>query len=248
MKHARRVLLAVALLSLSCGGRAPSGILLITIDTCRADRIGCYGGKVETPAIDGVAERGALFLQAWAPVPLTLPSHCTMMTGLYPDRHTVHDNGEARLPREALTLAEVLREKGWSTAAFVSAFPLAGEFGCDQGFEIYDDSLTANASGARAPRTRQGEAKNIAERLYYDERLAGDVAAASLPWLRNALNARKPFFLWVHFFDPHAAYRAPEPFASKYGTGSYEGKLPMSTTRSAESWKRFARRGIESPS
>jgi arylsulfatase A-like enzyme/Tfp pilus assembly protein PilF len=218
--------LAIALLgtgALSCADSPDSrGILLITIDTCRADRLGCYGAKnVETPALDDLAKRGSVFLQATAPAPLTLPSHCTMLTGLYPDRHSVRDNGEARLPEEARTLAEVLRENGWATAAFVSAFPLSSEFGCDQGFETYDDALRSNASG----KSPAQDSEDDALRLFYDERVAKDVTDASLEWLRPALEKKQPFLLWVHYFDPHASYRPPEPFASRYGMQSYEGEV-----------------------
>ena len=129
----------------SCGKRPPGGVLLITIDTCRADRIGCYGGRVETAAIDALAGRGVLFRAASAPAPLTAPSHSSLLTGLYPDRHGVRDNGGARLPEGAATLGEILREAGYRTAAFVSAFPLDASFGFGQGFELYDDSLSSSA-------------------------------------------------------------------------------------------------------
>lgn len=227
MNLARPGALAIALLgtgALSCGGgsSASRGLLLITIDTCRADHIGCYGAeKVETPALDDLAKGGSIFLQAAAPAPLTLPSHCTVLTGLYPDRHSVRDNGEARLPQEALTLAEILREKGWATAAFVSAFPLAREFACDQGFETYNDVLTSNASGKSEDPAHTDEAL----RLFYDERVAKDVTDASIEWLRPTIEKQKPFFLWIHYFDPHASYRPPEPFASRYGAQSYEGEI-----------------------
>ncbi|HET9887093.1 MAG TPA: sulfatase, partial [bacterium] len=226
MNLARPCALAIALLgvsALSCGKSSGSrGLLLITIDTCRADRIGCYGAKnIETSALDDLARRGSIFLEAVAPAPLTLPSHATILTGLYPDRHSVRDNGEARLPQEAQTLAEVLREKGWTTAAFVSAFPLAREFACDQGFEAYNDVLSSNASG----KTEDAAGGGDALRLYYDERVAKDVTDASLDWLRSTMKKKTPFFLWVHYFDPHASYRPPEPFASRYGPQSYEGEI-----------------------
>src|SRR5262245_42141644 len=113
-------------------GPAP-GLVLVTIDTCRADRIGCYGARTpRTPTIDSLAERGVRFVDASAPVPLTLPSHCSILTGLYPDRHGVRDNGAESLPDEATTLAEILRAQGFRTGAFVSAFPLEKEFGADQ--------------------------------------------------------------------------------------------------------------------
>jgi hypothetical protein len=154
----RSVTLGLALLSVagapSCGKRPPGGVLLITIDTCRADRIGCYGGPVETSAIDALAARGVLFRAASAPTPLTAPSHASLLTGLYPDRHGVRDNGSARLADGARTLAEILGESGFRTAAFVSAFPLDRDFGMAQGFDFYADSLATSAVRGRALPTK----------------------------------------------------------------------------------------------
>jgi choline-sulfatase len=217
-------LLPALLLLGSCGGADSPGIILVTIDTCRADRIGCYGARnVETRALDALAASGAVFLDAAAAVPLTLPSHCTILTGLYPDRHAVRDNGAARLPQEARTLAEILSDEGWETGAYVAAFPLDSSFGSDQGFTVYDDEFTTNASGSEvfAPASRE----RFADRLFFDERLADDVVDALLPWLRRALSGRKPFFLWIHFFDPHAVYRPPAHLAARYGVNSYEGEV-----------------------
>lgn len=210
----------------SCGkGDSPRAILLVTIDTCRADRIGCYGAKsLETPAIDAVAKDGAVFLQATAPVPLTLPSHATILTGQLPARHGVRDNGQSSLPAEAVTIAERFRDAGWSTAAFVSAVPLSRVYGCDQGFDVYDDRFEANASGD-PPASEASQENDVAHRLFYDERAANVTTDAALPWLREALGAKQPFFLWVHYFDPHATYQPPEPYASRYGANSYEGEI-----------------------
>lgn len=205
-----------------CARKSPRGLVLITIDTCRADRLGCYGAdRPATPALDGLALRGSLFEHVSAPVPLTLPSHCSVMTGLYPDRHTVRDNGAARLPESADTLAEILRDTGWSTAAFVSAFPLEHRFGVEQGFDLYDDDFSRPAAG-----TGMGERTDeVASRLFYDERRATDVTDRALPWLREAARGSRPFFAWIHFFDPHAAYQAPARFASIYGADSYEAEV-----------------------
>jgi arylsulfatase A-like enzyme/tetratricopeptide (TPR) repeat protein len=207
----------------ACTEAPAPGLVLVTIDTCRADRIGCYGARApRTPAIDGLAERGVLFVDASAPAPLTLPSHCSILTGLYPDRHGVRDNGADALPEEATTLAELLRAEGFRTAAFVSAFPLEEGFGANQGFDEFDDSLTASSLGGNAPAREDAE---IAERLFYEERLAGEVVDAAIPWLREARSGSSPWFLWVHFFDPHAVYRPPAHLASQYGPTSYEGEI-----------------------
>jgi arylsulfatase A-like enzyme/Flp pilus assembly protein TadD len=198
--------------------------VLITIDTCRADRIGCYGAEnVHTPTIDDLAERGVTYLDASAPAPLTLPSHCTILTGLYPDRHSVRDNGANALPDDAETLAEILRDEGWRTGGFVSAFPLEAGFGADQGFDAFDDDLSESAVGAAA--NVPEDAARVAERLFYEERTASSVVDAAIPWLREARRGPAPWFLWVHFFDPHAVYRPPAHLASRYGADSYEGEV-----------------------
>jgi arylsulfatase A-like enzyme/tetratricopeptide (TPR) repeat protein len=207
----------------ACSERPAPGLVLVTIDTCRADRIGCYGARApRTPAIDGLAERGVLFVDASAPAPLTLPSHCSILTGLYPDRHGVRDNGAESLPEEATTLAEILRAQGFRTGAFVSAFPLEKEFGANQGFDEFDDALTASSLGAVA---QVPEDSDMAQRLFYEERLAGEVVDAAIPWLREARSGPSPWFLWVHFFDPHAVYRPPAHLAAEYGPASYEGEI-----------------------
>lgn len=205
-----------------CDSRAPRGVLVVTIDTCRADRLGCYGAaRPTTAAMDALAARGTVFEQASAPAPLTLPSHCTLLTGLYPDRHTVRDNGAARLPESADTLPEILRDAGWSTAAFVAAFPVESKFGLDQGFDTYGDDFSGPAAG-----TGFSERTNdVASRLFYDERTASEVVDEALPWLEAAARGPDPFFAWVHLFDPHASYRAPARFARQYGADSYEAEV-----------------------
>jgi arylsulfatase A-like enzyme/Flp pilus assembly protein TadD len=195
----------------------------VTIDTCRADRISCYGAKnCETRAIDGVAERGVLFLDATAPAPLTLPSHASILTGLYPDRHTLRDNGAGRLPDAASTLAEVLAARGWRTAAFVSAVPVTSEFGSDQGFAVYDDELDSSSGVLPGDSRERGV---VAERMFYEERIASGTADAALPWIRDAVAGDAPFFVWLHFFDPHAVYQPPPAQATRYGPHSYEGEI-----------------------
>jgi arylsulfatase A-like enzyme/predicted Zn-dependent protease len=232
IRHRGRVLrLAAAGIALvaplsGCGG--PTGpekaLVLVTIDTCRADRIGCYGAEnALTPAMDALAARGARFDQAQAPVPLTLPSHCTILTGLYPDRHGVRDNGPARLPDEAVTIAEILREAGWATGAFVSAYPVDSEFGTDQGFDRYDDEVVASSAGRLAYGSE--DAVNAADRFFYDERTAPATLEAARPWLEEAVRGDRPFFAWFHFFDPHAVYDPPERFLRGTGLDAYSGEI-----------------------
>ncbi|NNE43303.1 MAG: sulfatase-like hydrolase/transferase, partial [Gemmatimonadetes bacterium] len=213
-----------ALLLAGCGrSDGPPGLILVTIDTCRADRIGCYGAGGEiTPVIDGLAERGVVFEQATAPAPLTLPSHCTILTGLYPDRHTLRDNGVGRLPDGARTLAEILSDAGWRTGAFVSAVPLGSEFGADQGFAAYDDEFSSSAAGLVVQSESERE---VADRLFFEERIASRTVDAAAPWIREARAADEPYFAWIHFFDPHAVYSPPPAQAARFGAGSYEGEI-----------------------
>src|SRR5262245_54198045 len=153
----RRGRLAIALAALGlvhCAPRerpAPADLLLVTVDTLRGDRWGCVGNPAaRTPVIDRLARGGTLAFEGRAPAPLTLPSHVSMMTGLSPAAHGVHDNGIFALsPERGTTLAEALRNAGWTTAAFVSAFPLFKRFGLDRGFDAYDELLAGgDESGA----------------------------------------------------------------------------------------------------
>jgi arylsulfatase A-like enzyme/cytochrome c-type biogenesis protein CcmH/NrfG len=191
-------------------GVAPPGIrdvLVVTLDTTRADRVSYAGAsRVRTPRIDAVAAQGAAFLQAVTPVPVTLPAHASLFTGSNPPSHGVRSNGIFRLPPEETTLAELLRQAGFRTAAFVGAAVLDARFGLDQGFDHYDDAIPAQAPGARAA-----------------ERRASEVVAAALDWLRR--QPAEPTFVWVHLFDPHAPYDPPEPERSRYADAPYDGEI-----------------------
>ena len=177
--------------------RAPD-VLLVTIDTLRADRLGCYGyGPAHTPVLDGLARRGVRFAVAVGHAPLTAPSHASILTGLTPLGHGVRDNGAYVLPETARSVAEDFQKAGYRTAAFVSGFPLKRRFGFARGFDVYDDHL---------PRG------NDLRRTAYVERTADRTTDAALRWLDTAGSpaaSRSPFFLWVHYFDPHAPYEAP---------------------------------------
>ncbi|HVR42601.1 MAG TPA: sulfatase-like hydrolase/transferase, partial [Thermoanaerobaculia bacterium] len=178
----------------------PRSILLVTLDTTRADSIGPEAKGVSTPGFDAIAERGLRFRQAYAPAPQTLPSHGSMMTGVYPAAHGVHENARVLDDRHEL-LAERLRAAGYRTAAFVSAFPLARRFGLARGFELYDDDL--------------GEDRT--------ERSARETTDRVLAFLDDASD--EPLFLWVHYFDPHYPYEPPEPFGSRYPDDPYRGEI-----------------------
>ena len=168
--------------------------VLLTLDTTRADHLGCYGwAHARTPNLDALARRGALFERCDTAAPITLPSHATILTGLFPTRHGVRDNGIFVLPANVETAATRLRAAGYDTAAVVSAVVLARRYGLDRGFRLYDDDLGPSPGGAEA-----------------NERTAEATTAAALAALAK-LHA--PFFLWVHYFDPHEEYRPPERIA-----------------------------------
>ncbi|MFO0980174.1 MAG: sulfatase-like hydrolase/transferase [Planctomycetota bacterium] len=171
----------------------PKNVLLITLDTTRADHLGCYGyPHALTRTIDALAARGVLFEQARTPVPLTLPAHTTIMTGLLPCEHGVRDNGLFKVPAELGTLASVLHGHGFATGAFVGSFVLDRSFGLDRGFDCYSD-------------VKQTLLTHVGP---FDERPATAVTRDAIAWLDTVTDARA-FFAWVHYFDAHAPYRSP---------------------------------------
>jgi len=189
-------------------GATADRVVLVTIDTLRADHLGCYGGTwIETPALDELAERGLRFETAISPTPLTLPSHASLMTALDPPRHGVRNNSTFHLDAGLPTLAERMRERGLATAAFVGAVVLDRQYGLDRGFDHYDDRM--------APRRAAGE-------FGYAERTADRVVDSALAWLESGPDR---FFLWVHLYDPHASYRPPERFLAQLPSHPYAGEI-----------------------
>ena len=186
---------------------ADQNVLLVTIDTLRADALGSYGGPAATPNLDRLAAAGARFEFAHAHAVVTLPSHASILTGLYPFEHGLHDNAGYRLPDDRPTLAAMLRARGFATGAFVAAFPLDSQFGLDAGFDVYDD--------------RFGHAEGPSD-FTIAERPAEAVVAAARAWIESQ---RGLWFAWVHLFDPHAAYRPPPPFAARYAGSPYHGEV-----------------------
>ncbi|MFC2141309.1 sulfatase-like hydrolase/transferase [Acidobacteriota bacterium] len=183
-------------------------LLIITIDTLRADHLGAYGYEaIKTPHIDALAKEGVLFSRAYSHVPLTLPSHCSLFTGNLPLVHGVRDNG-FRLPGAAKTLAQTAKERGYATAAFVGAFPLDSRFGLDRGFDVYDDLY-----GSR----------NQVRDLAFVERRAEEVNRKAVTWIAEHSTSR--FFVWIHYFDPHAPYEPPPPFSQEYEGSAYDGEI-----------------------
>ncbi len=188
-------------------------VLLFTLDTTRADHLGCYGyPRIRTPNIDALAAEGVLFRNATAQVPLTLPSHSSIFTGTYPYAHGVRDNGGFYLEPEKITLAEVLKAKGWATSAFVGAFVLDSRWGINQGFDHYYDNFDF--------------AKYKTISLDSVQREGGEVVKAFFDWFRT--NGDRRFFSWIHFYDPHTPYEPPEPYKTEYAGrpwGLYDGEI-----------------------
>lgn len=185
-------------------------LVIATLDTMRADRVGAYGyANARTPTLDGLATRGARFTRAYATVPLTTPSHSSMFTGLYPTRHGVRNNGDAILRDDATTLAEVLKEAGYKTGASVSAFVTTRVWNLDQGFDSYSDRIHSGDN----PQNRWGQ-----------ERQADEVVNDALAWLEQ-VQADEPFFLWVHFYDAHHPYRPPARMAELLPNRPYDGEI-----------------------
>jgi len=188
-----------------------SRVVIVTFDTTRADRIGCYGyADASTPNLDRFAEQSVLFEQAVSPIPTTLPSHSTMFTSLLPQDHGVRYNLMYRLDAEAMTLAEVLQGEGYATAAFPASFILAKMFGLDQGFDLY----------VQPPSGRETESDQP-EAVY---RLAADGVDQALDWLGQQESGGRSF-LWLHFYDPHIPYNPPFPFSSQFRDRPYDGEI-----------------------
>jgi len=214
MKHPRRGLpcqrratlrlaAALSLTAMACSGTPAvrPDILLVTLDTVRADRLGTFGGDpLISPNLDRLARRGRAFSSCDAASPLTLPSHATILTGLYPPSHGLRSNGRGRLPAGVPTLAQQFQNHGYATAAFVSSVVLDHGHGLDGGFTTYDDQVGPAGE-------RRGDA----------------TVDAALSWWRRP--RRQPAFIWVHLFDAHAPYRPPSPWAERFPGRPYEGEI-----------------------
>jgi arylsulfatase A-like enzyme len=197
----------VCLALAACGSRPRTNLLVVTIDTLRADHLGATGfAPAATPHLDALARDALFFADAMAPAPLTLPSHCSLFTGLLPPVHGVRDNEPFPLSPEQQTLAETLRAAGYRTAAFLGGEPLQPGCGLEQGFDTYEFSPPRSEPGS--PIFREVRADRVARR--------------GIAWLEQA---RAPFFLWLHFFDPHAPYDPPEPYRSRFADHPYDGEI-----------------------
>ncbi|HKQ63293.1 MAG TPA: sulfatase-like hydrolase/transferase, partial [Candidatus Polarisedimenticolaceae bacterium] len=193
--------------ALSAAAPARPSILLVTIDTLRADRVGCYGyAAAETPNFDRLAREGVRFAEARSPAPLTLPAHASLLSGLLPPRTGVRDNGIFRLGEAAPHLAVALKAAGYRTAAVVGSVVLDRAYGLARGFDAYDDN------------------QRVGERAAFDylERGASQVAEAAVRELRSLA---PPFLLWVHLYDPHRPWVAPESYARRHPDRGYDAEI-----------------------
>jgi arylsulfatase A-like enzyme/Tfp pilus assembly protein PilF len=209
----------------SVASRKPD-VLLVTLDTTRADRIGAYGYKAAvTPHLDRLAAGGVRFEQAVTSAPLTLPAHASLMTARQPYAHGVRNNGYFMLASDVPTLAEAFAAAGYDTAAFVSAFVLDRQFGLAKGFSHYDDTLDrGTGEGSSLESERRGDRTVDAALRWMTERDAPRRDSGDAPRPGSG-QARRPFFLWVHLFDPHDPYTPPPPFRERFAGAPYDGEI-----------------------
>ena len=195
---------------------AAPNVVVITIDTLRADHLGCYGYKqIRTPNIDALAAEGARFERAYTAVPVTLPSHTVMFTGTYPMRSGMHDFAANKLGPGQPTLASVLKEHGYATGAVIGSAVLDSRFGLNRGFDFYYDHFDFNRL----------QESNLEEM----ERPGNLVADVALDWLSK--NYQKKFFLWMHLYDPHYPYHPPAPYAAEYKDRPYDGEIAFADSQ-----------------
>ncbi len=199
---------------LAAGSASGFNVLVVTLDTARADRIGAYGyAQAETPVMDALAAGGLLYADAVSHSPLTRPAHASMFTGLTPPEHGVRYNGGDILTQDNVTLAEILKKQDYDTAAFIGAFVLDARFGLGQGFDYYDAEMRL-ATGVPFGHSPTA----------LDLRPANVVTDAALKWLA-ARDTQRPFFAWVHYFDPHEPYDPPSPYAERFRDRPYDGEI-----------------------
>ena len=185
-------------------------VILITIDTLRADHVGCYGAQmIKTPTLDALARDGVVFERAISQVPLTWPSHAVILTGTYPFQNGVQDFTGQPLAPQFRTAAQAFQHAGYATGAVVSAFVLDRSWGLARGFDFYDDAFSA--------KTFEKKETDLVDRP------AGESVAHAIAWLKKT--PRRPFFLWLHLYDPHSPYDAPEPYRSEYRSHPYDGAI-----------------------
>jgi len=206
---------------ISCGESKPKfNVVIVTFDTTRADHIGVYNNENYTPTLNQLAKDSVVYEKAVAPIPITLPSHSTIMTGKVPFVHGVRDNGLFNLAQEQNTLAEILKQNGYKTGAAIGSFPLTSQFGINQGFDFFNDHITQNREDMF------GEFSESKSHLFFDERKASQVNDAIMPWIEE--NSDSPFFVWFHYFDPHHPHEPPTPYSHSFIHDLYKGEIAYS--------------------
>ncbi len=206
MSRVRTVLVAMALSVCGCTAEQRPSVLLISLDTVRADRLGSYGSSQGlTPQLDALARESVRFNDVACQVPLTTPSHASILTGLLPQHHGLRNNESYRLADGVPTLAESLRSEGYRTGAFIAAFPLHSRYGFSRGFDVYDEDFL--------------------ERRGVEERRAEEVLEPALRFMRECRRSGKRFFTFVHLFDAHSPYEPPDPFRERYRDDPYGGEI-----------------------
>ena len=200
-------------------------VLLVTIDTLRGDALGAYGGRAATPTLDALAARGARFTFAHSHAVLTLPSHTSILTGRYPYEHGIRDNAGFRVRPGETTLAALLKARGFSTGAFISAFPLDQRYGLQTGFDVYDDRVS-----------EVGKATEVA----IPERRADETVKVALDWIGRQSTR---WFGWVHVFDPHAPYSPPDDWKSRYPSDAYAGEVAWTDAALAPLFQALEKQG-----
>jgi len=199
--------IAVSLVATGVFQASPPNVLLITLDTVRADHIGAYGyTKGATPAIDRLAREGVRFADATSQAPLTGPAHAALLTGRYPARMGVRDNATTPIPVGATTVAELFKAQGYHTGGFVGAFILGAEYGFGRGFDTFDATFAKFTAGSKLQAQRR----------------CGEVTDAAIRWLHTAGH---PFFAWIHLYDAHTPYDAPAPFRARFAAAPYDGEI-----------------------
>ncbi|HTI36305.1 MAG TPA: sulfatase-like hydrolase/transferase [Vicinamibacterales bacterium] len=204
-------------------GTLPSGVdrgrlnlVVVTLDTTRADRIGAYGGEnAGTPTFDQLADQGVLFGHATTAAPLTLPAHSTLFTGRFPPEHGVRDNGGYFLNASETTLAETMKARGYATGGFIAAYVLDSKWGINQGFDTYFDDFDLS--------------KYKALSMGAIQRPANEVMDHALPWIEQ--HQSSPFFAWIHLYDAHAPYDPPAPFRERYQGDPYQGEISFADSQ-----------------
>ena len=227
----------IAILFVCLGGHSPllaapsavPNVVVITIDTLRADHVGCYGDKeIRTPNIDALAQEGIRFERAYAPVPVTLPAHTALFTGTYPLRSGMHDFADNKLNPAQPTLASVLKENGYVTGAVIGAAVLDSRFGLNHGFDFYYDHFDFSRL----------QESNLDEM----ERSGDLVADQALDWV--AKNYQKKFFLWMHLYDPHYPYHPPSPYSEEYRDRPYDGEIAFADAQVGRLIRELKEKGV----